>query len=247
MIKGDEMILDIYKDSFEYAGQDIMALLKLGILSLLSFLVLPTFLLSGYQYRVIDLSINGMVGGDDKLPAFDNWTDMFVDGIKYFLVQVLYLVVPAIVLFVLAFLGLYCDVPVLVAIALVVGIILFIISELYEFVAIPNMIANDGSFKSAFDFKRLTEVIKMIGVGKYVVFYIGIILLIIVISIVVAFILLAIFGLFGIAVSTVLPAAGLGIIGAYSIIFSAIFSFIVGPYLSIFAGRGTGLIYAVGE
>ena len=32
------MILDLYKDSFEFAGQDFKVLLKLGILSILSFL-----------------------------------------------------------------------------------------------------------------------------------------------------------------------------------------------------------------
>lgn len=239
------MILDIYKDSFEYAGQDVKTLLKLGVLSFLGFFIIPIFLVAGYQYRVMGAGINGMIGGDDKLPSFDNITGMFVDGIKYILVQICYLIVPGVAFVVLATLSEYFEPAAILA--FVVGIILFIISELYMFIAIPNMIANDGSFKAAFKFKRLNEIIKMIGVGEYIMFYIGVLLLVTVISFVVAFILIMIFGVFGVAITYVAPSAGMGVLTVTSIIFGAIFSFVVEPYLAIFAGRATGLIYGVGE
>lgn len=241
------MILDLYKDSFEFAGQDIKVLLKLGILSILSFFILPVFLISGYQYRVISTGINGMIGGDDKLPSFENLTGMFVDGIKYFVVQLIYVAIPAIVFGVLFYLGQYFNNDPLTIISVIVGVILFIVSMLYSFIALPNMVANEGSFKAAFDFKRLNEIIKMIGVGRFIAFYIGILLLVFVISVVVFFILSGIFGLFGLAILTVNPYASFGLFTSYSLIFELIFAFIVGPYLSIFVGRATGLIYAVGE
>lgn len=240
------MILDLYKDSFEYSGQDIKVLLKLGILSFLSFFILPAFLLSGYQYRVIETGINGMIGGEDKLPSFDNITGMFVDGIKYFLVQLIYVLVPLIVFFVLETAAQSINSPALSGVAMILGVVLLILAEFYVFMAIPNMIAN-GSFKAAFDIKKLNEVIKTIGVGRYVVFYIGLILLVFVISIVVGILLMLVLGLFGFAVSFVDPYASAGIFLSSMLIFSAIFSFIVGPYLMLFTGRATGLIYAVGE
>ena len=43
------MILDIYKDAFEYAAQDISTLIKLGVLSFFGFLIIPIFLVLGYQ------------------------------------------------------------------------------------------------------------------------------------------------------------------------------------------------------
>lgn len=241
------MILDLYKDSFEFAGQDFKVLLKLGILSILSFFIIPAFLISGYQYRVVSTGINGMIGGDDKLPSFENLTGMFVDGIKYFVTQLIYFVVPIIIFGILFYLGQYFNNYSLIMLSVIVGVILFIVSMLYWFIALPNMVANNGSFKAAFDFSRLNEIIKMIGAGRFIVFYIGILLIVFVVSIVVFFILSAIFGLFGLAILTINPSASFGLFTGYSLIFEAIFAFIVGPYLSIFVGRATGLIYAVGE
>ena len=46
------MILDIYKDAFEYSAKDWKTLIILGILCLFSFLLIPAFLITGYNYRV---------------------------------------------------------------------------------------------------------------------------------------------------------------------------------------------------
>ncbi len=245
MIEVFLMILDIYKDSFEYAGQDVKTILKLGVLYFLSFFIIPIFLVAGYQYRVIGAGINGMIGGDDKLPSFDNITGMFVDGIKYILVQIGYLIVPGVVFVISMMLSVYSDAASILA--FVVGIILFIISELYMFIAIPNMIANDGSLKAAFKFKRLNEIIKMIGLGEYIMVYVGVLLLVTVISLVVAFIFIMVSSIFGIAIAYVAPSVSMGVLIVTEIILGFIFSFVVGPYLGIFAGRATGLIYGVGE
>lgn len=53
------MILDIYKDALEYSFQDGKRLVKLGIICLFNFLVLPIFLELGYSYRVTKVAVKG--------------------------------------------------------------------------------------------------------------------------------------------------------------------------------------------
>mgnify|MGYP000035350984 CR=1 FL=1 len=64
-----------------------------GILSLLSVLVVPTFLVLGYLVRVV----RGTMHGDDHPPAFDEWGDLLVDGVKAFAVAFVYALVPGII------------------------------------------------------------------------------------------------------------------------------------------------------
>ena len=96
------MILDIYKDSLEYSAKDWKTLVILGVICLFSFLLLPAFLITGYNYRVINTAVHGIINGRDPLPGFDDPIDMFVDGVKVVIVQVLYLIVPMIIFFVFA-------------------------------------------------------------------------------------------------------------------------------------------------
>lgn len=238
------MILDIYKDAFRFAGQDLKVLIELGILSFLSFLIIPMFLISGYQCRVIDSGIKAVVGRREELPKFNNLTGMFVDGIKYTVVHLIYLAVP--VLITVGLLSLDIN-QVATFIDLAIGFVLLVIAELYAFVAIPNMVANGGSFKAAFDFRRLNQVISMIEIGEFLIFFIGTIFIIAVISLIVFLILTAVFALFGIAIFSMTYFSELGFLDAYVFSFGAIFVFLVGPYLSLFFSRVSGLVYAIGE
>ena len=240
------MILDIYKDAFEYAAQDISTLIKLGVLSFFGFLIIPIFLVLGYQYRIIDIGINGMVDGEDKLPEFNEFTSMFIDGIKVFLVQIIYIIIPIIIFLIFATLSQVTNIQVFDLIGLIIGVIGLIIAVLYSFMAIPNMIKNDGSFSAAFDFERINEVIKMVGILRYIAFVIGLVLITLIIAIVVMTILLFIAGIFGVAIIAVNPLSAPGVVLLSVVVFIAIFSFIVSPYLSIFSGRANGLIYGVG-
>ena len=51
------MILDIFKDALEYSAQDWKTLVILGVIALFSFLLLPVFLITGYNYRVINTAV----------------------------------------------------------------------------------------------------------------------------------------------------------------------------------------------
>ena len=90
------MILDIYKDAFEYSAKDWKALIVLGVMCLFSFLIIPAFLIAGYGYRVENTAVHGIINGNDPLPEFDDIFEMFIEGVKVFLVQIAYLLVPMI-------------------------------------------------------------------------------------------------------------------------------------------------------
>lgn len=239
------MILDIYKDSLEYAFKDMDSVVKLGLLTLISFLIVPIFLTSGYYYRVVKTATEGMINGDEPLPEFNNWKDMFVDGLKLIVVKIVYLIIPIVVGYVSVKFSSNLSVT---FVGVIVAVILYIICDIFSMVAIPNMVVND-SLKSAFDFKGLYNAISSIGGLQYFGFYIGLRIIEIVIECVLVAIALIFLILLG-GISTLSGAmlninavTGIGL--AILVVFGLIDALIVEPYLSIFDGRSIGLIYNI--
>lgn len=241
------MILDIFKDSFGYAGQDIRSLLKLGLLCLFNFLVIPAFLVMGYEYRVIRTAVNGMIDGDDRLPKFDRFISMFVDGVKIFIVQFVYMIIPVIIGGIISYIGNVMNNGYLSTAGIVVMMVLLIISIFYSFLAVPNMISNNGMVKEGFNIPRLNEIIRNIGIGSYVGFYITVLIINLVIYLVISGILFLIACLFGITTAYVFEPGISTVFYALLIIFNFIMIFLVNPYIYIFTGRAQGLIYGIGE
>lgn len=66
-----------------------------GLLYGLSWLVVPAVLLFGFYTRVLRTV---MSDEDVVVPAFDEWWDMFVDGLGFAAVAIVYGIVPAVVL-----------------------------------------------------------------------------------------------------------------------------------------------------
>lgn len=92
------MIIDVFTDAFRYTTKDIKPLLKLGVLSFFSFLIIPIFLLEGYSFRVIKIGAQGMINGQDPLPDFKDLFSMFIDGVKIVLIRIVYYIIPVIIL-----------------------------------------------------------------------------------------------------------------------------------------------------
>jgi hypothetical protein len=69
-----------------------------GVLGFFSFLLLPIFPLQGYFVRVAKASAEGSFDA----PAFDEWGDLIVDGVKVFVVTIAYFIIPTL-LFIGAF------------------------------------------------------------------------------------------------------------------------------------------------
>lgn len=240
------MILDIYKDALEYSAQDWIKLVILGVICLFSFLLLPIFLITGYNYRVINNAVHGIINGRDPLPDFDDLISMFVDGVKVVIVQIGYLIVPVVVFLIFAFIAVNVDVmasSALMVIGCIITFALVVAACLMSQMGICHMAHNEGEFSKAFRIKELKEVIDDIGWLKCIITYIGLIIITMVISAVVNTIIYGIFAAFGFS-GFMLGADAGAIFLLGGIINILVTIFIVGPYLSIFNARSIGLLYA---
>ena len=235
------MILDIYKDSFEFASKKISVLLLLGVLSFFSILIVPLVFVYGYDYRVIKQSAQSMINGEDEPPEFGDYKKMFIDGLRYFVVYLIYMIIPIILLSLSTFNGSFN------VILFSIGIIAFVIASLLLYLAIPNMASNDDSFKSAFAFSDINNVMSSIGYGGYILTYCGVVLISIVIFFVAAIIISILFMILGIA-SLSISTSGFGAISSFgTIIFNFVMLFLVAPYLTLFQHRCQGLLYGLGS
>ena len=241
------MILDIYKDALEYSAKDWKTLVILGVICLFSFLFLPIFLITGYNYRVINNAVHGIINGRDPLPDFNDLIAMFVDGVKVVLVQIVYVIVPAIIFLIFAIVsgqltGAASSALMLIGclITLIVGVAACLMSQM----GLCHMAYNDGAFSKAFDIGEIKKVIDEIGWFECLATYIGLLIITVVIAVVVSAIVWIIFTVFGIS-GAVMGADPSGVFVLGALVNSAISMFIVGPYLSIFNSRSIGLLYTM--
>lgn len=71
----------MFRESLEYPtrGNDLGRKYLIGtLLGLGAFLIVPAFVLAGYLVKVIRESVEGA----EQIPAFDDYTELFVDGLK---------------------------------------------------------------------------------------------------------------------------------------------------------------------
>lgn len=222
--------------------QDANLNLKFASLIVPSLLTLiPIFLFLGYEYRILEISTHGMINGTDKVPEFNNLKEMLINGVKIFLVKFVYFAVPIIILAVTTtpFLDNISGGIIQTAgatISLILAIILYFVS----FISLSNMAAHDN-FKKAFDFKEIKEVIMTIGPARYVLFYIGLLI----IECVIAFVLFAI----TMTAMMIIGTSGINTLTspeplwwAMFFITNLIFSLII-ALAELFKTRGIGLIY----
>ncbi|MDR2967907.1 MAG: DUF4013 domain-containing protein [Methanobacteriaceae archaeon] len=254
------MLLEIFRDSFEYSFKEKKSILSLGVLLFLSIFIVPIFLINGYSYRIIKIGVNGMINGNDPLPEFKNIGTIFLEGIKIFIVRFIYLIPGAVVLILFSIVNISISVigkhetpeySVFLFIQLgiiAISIVIWLISLAISNVAIPHMIANKESLKFAFKIKDILNIIKSIGFYEYIEFYTGYIVLYLgIIS--AAFLLIILIGLiFGLILSPIIGPIALG----YSTGFMFIFYFlsavlIIYPFFMIFENRAIALMYNTRE
>ena len=241
------MILDIYKDAFEYSAKDWKALIVLGVMCLFSFLIIPAFLIAGYGYRVENTAVHGIINGNDPLPEFDDIFEMFIEGVKVFRVRIAYLLVPMILFILVVAIAGSIDGSVGGAVFIIGGLITFvvgIIACLMAQIGICHMAYNDGAFSKAFAISEIREVLNDIGWLKCLTTYAGLIIITLILSCAVTAIIGIIFTVLGITGGMLGANAG-GIFVFGTFINSLVTMFIVGPYLSIFNTRSIGLLYTM--
>ncbi|MDY7083277.1 MAG: DUF4013 domain-containing protein, partial [Halobacteria archaeon] len=77
----------------------IKQLLIGGVMLIFGILLIPALIAYGYFVRVLESSI----AGDEAPPVFDDWGDMIVDGLKFFVITLIYQIIPTIIFFVFVF------------------------------------------------------------------------------------------------------------------------------------------------
>jgi hypothetical protein len=178
--------------------------------------IIAYFLMGGYQLR----SIGSSIKGEDEPPAFNKWLQMFIDGLKVFIVSFIYGLAPGIILL-FSILLLITGSPVarvIGAVVLIISLLLFVLVYLIMMTALPNL-AYYNDISAGLRLSEIYGKIKKIGRLEYVVMFI--ILMIVVI-------LLAFAGAF----LTVLSIVG--------VVISAL---IITSFSNLFLARAYGLIY----
>lgn len=221
---------EIVSDSIKYPTSDWKKVLILGLLFLISFLIVPIFLVMGYGFRALKASI----AGAEDLPEFDEWGDMFVDGLKVIVVQFVYFLIPGLIfligswaaiaaMFAGASTGTVTDPTAFIGIisgTAIIGGIIAIIFGLIATIALANMAYNDSELGAAFRFSEIMEIISQIGWVDYIIWYV----VIIIISMIIGFIA--------------------GILNIIPILGFLIAVLVVYPYMQLFFYRALALLYA---
>lgn len=91
----------IISNSLKYPSSSWLKVIILGIILCFSALlvpfligIIPAILALGYAFRILRSSVKG----DNQLPEFDKWVNMFVDGVNVAVVGVIYFIVPMIIM-----------------------------------------------------------------------------------------------------------------------------------------------------
>lgn len=175
-----------------------------GVLVVLSVFVLPAFLVYGYLVR----SLAAVAAGDEEPPAFDDWEGLFVDGIKAFVVALVYGAVPVVLAFALfvpasVSVGVGVDESpgVLTGVAVLAFLVLVLaaVAVAYVVMAALSNFAVEGRLGAAFDFRAIG---RLATSGPYVV---AVVLAIAVQVIVAAVVFAAVLFTFGLALFVVVP------------------------------------------
>ncbi len=168
---------EIISNSIRYPTSNWGKVLILGVIMIASILIVPVFLLIGYLFRIIKATLAGL----DELPEFDEIGEMFVDGLKVFVVGIVYSIPVIIIsLIITAITGSSSSATLSLNPAMIWGLVLVyivyiivaVIVGLIEVIAIANMAYYDGDLGAAFSFSEILDRIAKIGWGKYIITYI---------------------------------------------------------------------------
>jgi len=228
-------VSEMVSDSLKFPFSDLKRLLILGILMATGILIIPAILAYGYTLRIIEYSFNG----SNELPPFNDWLDMFVDGLKYIIVRIIYVGVPAIltsiiatiILMTMLFSGQVTNFSTFLntffLILLIVGLIIMTFPYLLSLMALPHIVKKD-KLEASVKFKDILGIIKNIGWVNYIT----------------GAVIIAAFSLVVSVLSAIPQLMHMGQIVVFGV--SAIVGLFIGSYLTAFTGRLLALLYQEG-
>ncbi|MBE6501958.1 MAG: DUF4013 domain-containing protein [Methanobrevibacter thaueri] len=188
---------------------------------------LVSLFIMGYQYKVISFSINRK----DDLPGFGDIVGMFIKGVKYFLVSIVY-AIPSMIVAFLAIL--VTNNSSLWPVIMIISVLLMVISYFLLIMALNNMVAHD-SIKKAFDFNEIIGNISNLGWGKYIGTVIFTVIVFMIINIAIGIVMSFLTVIFAATVNNQAIVI--------SIVISIIEALFVTSYCSVFFNRVCGSIY----
>lgn len=154
------------EDSLTYPMESdewLVTVLIGGVLTFLSFLVVPMFLVSGYLVRAIRANLDG----EPEPPTFGDWGELLVDGLKATVIGFVYMLVPLIVMSVtvggaVVAMATGGDAGAAIGIGgMLVGLLLtFVLTLLFGYLSAVGIVnfAREGRFGAAFDVDVLRDV-----------------------------------------------------------------------------------------
>ena len=191
---------------------------------IISFII--SLIIMGYQYNVIKFTIDKKT----DLPGFSDILNLLVNGLKYFLVSLIYNIIPMIVLIAGFEMESIQNGDYIVSI---ISMILAIICNLLLIMALANMVESD-KFLKAFDLKEIIGKISDLGWFKYIGIIIFTFIIYFIVMVALGIILMFITMFISMAINhTMIIIAVLSIIEGL----------LVSPYISVFFNRVYGSIY----
>jgi len=156
-------------ESFEYAKDAVFGNYKKWLMLVVATILLgiPLF---GYLMKVLR--------GENPSPEVEDWGALFVDGIKYLAIALIYaipliivgiLIVRAVVAGMTA--GTLADMMTafgLIVVGLVIMVIIAIFIGVFEIIGVVRL-ARTGSIREAFNFNEILVTIKKLGWGQYLI------------------------------------------------------------------------------
>jgi hypothetical protein len=135
-----------------------------GVLLVFFFLLIPVFAFNGYLLRVIGTTVEG----ESEPPAWNDWGELIIDGIKFSIVGLVYSIVPIVAIFgiggvLLGLGGAAGDSGggIIAGFGLITMLLLIPVLFLVYYI-VPAALANmavEGSLGAAFDFSLLKNVV----------------------------------------------------------------------------------------
>lgn len=177
-------------DSFEYAKEAVVGKWNKWVMLIIATILLGLPLM-GYILKVLR--------GEKPAPEVEDWGTLFIDGIKFLIVSIIYaipIIIVEVVLLGAAFAGAMSGDATAamaafgaMAIGLVVVLILAVIIALFEMIGVVRF-ARTGSIGEAFNFSAILATIAKIGWVPYIIALVVLFVCYIVIAIVVGILMM---------------------------------------------------------
>lgn len=175
-------------DSFEYAKEAVVGKWNQWLMLIIATILLG-IPLAGYSLKVLR--------GEKPAPEVTDWGTLFIDGIKYIIVALIYAIPIIIVMAIMMVIGFGAamtgDPTAIMAgagialIGMLVAIVLAFIIALFEIIGVVRF-ARTGSIGEAFNFSAILATIGKIGWGSYIIALIVLFVVAIIYGIIVAII-----------------------------------------------------------